>query len=87
MERPLQHDSHDCIEGVRRKLFRARDEIAGRVVDQRIDALEFLFGGRNRAFDRGEIANVTGHISGARFFHANFLAGARQRLFAAAEKK
>src|SRR5690348_13782157 len=87
MERPLKDDAGNGGKGIRRKLFGARDEIPGSVVDQRVDAAKFLLGGSDCFLDSGKIANVAAGIGGTRILLANLVAGFRQRLFAAAGEK
>jgi hypothetical protein len=60
----VEDDADHGIEGVGRKSFRAGDEVAGGVVNQRIDVAELQFGFGRGSFDGGVIADITSGVGG-----------------------
>src|SRR2546427_8869443 len=86
MKRPVEDDADHGVEGVRGKLLRARDKVAGGVVDERVYAAELLLRGGDGSFDRGGGAGITrsggafGTLSsdGLRGFAQRRLRGPRQ---------
>ena len=71
VERAGEDDTDYGVECVGRELFAAGDEIAGGVVDERIDGAKFFFGCGDYAFDGCEVANVGDAVGGLRAFGAN----------------
>src|SRR5258708_29947413 len=51
-KRAVQHNADDGVEGIGRQLFGAGHEIAGSVVDQRVDFAELFLGFRDRKSTR-----------------------------------
>src|SRR4029077_8479533 len=82
-----EDDSNYGVERVRRKFFASGDEIAGGVVDERIDRSEFFFGCGDYAFDGSVIANVGDGVTGLPALRANVIRGLLERLFATAGEK
>ena len=82
-----EDDADYGVEGVGREFFAAGDEIAGGVVDERVDGAEFFFGGGDHAFNGCEVANVGDAVGGLRAFGANVVGGLLQGFFAAAGEK
>ena len=74
MKRAIEHDSHDGIKRVWGEFLCARDEIAGSVVNERVDFAKLLLRLRHGGFDRGIVANVAGRESGGAAKPANLFA-------------
>jgi len=87
MKGTIQHDTHNGVEGVGRKLFGASDEIAGGIVHERIDFAELLLGLPRGGFNGSVIANVTSGLSSGATKLANFLACRAKRLLAPAHQE
>jgi len=60
----VENDADDGVECVGGKLFGARHEIAGGVVDESVDFADLRLGRFAGGFDRGVITNVTGCVGG-----------------------
>ena len=59
----MQHDADHGIKRIGGKFLCARDEIAGGVVDERVDFPELLIGAGRCRFNGGVVANVAGGVS------------------------
>ena len=58
MKRAVQHDTYDSVKRVGRELFGASNEIAGGVVDERMDFSELLLRFSRGSFDGAVVANI-----------------------------
>src|SRR5260370_28494904 len=83
MKRPVEDDADQGVEGVRRKLLRARDKVAGGIVDERVYAAELLLGGGDGCFDRGWVTDITRSEAAFAACSADGFRGFAQRLLTA----
>src|SRR5579864_1785826 len=83
MKRPIEDDADHGVEGVWGKLLRARDKVAGGVVDERVYAAELLLGGGDGRFDSGGVTNITRDKAAFAACSADGFRGFAQRLLAA----
>src|SRR6202012_1790650 len=85
VERAVEHDTDDGVEGVGAERFGGRHEVAGCVVDERVDAAELVESGFRGGFDCGGFADVGGGVTGRAAGATDFFADLFQRLFATAD--
>src|SRR2546422_1660426 len=83
MKCSVEDDADHGVEGVRRKLLRARDKVAGGVVDERVYAAKLLLGGGDGSFDSGGVADITRSEAAFAACSADGFRGFAQRLLAA----
>src|SRR6266849_8468339 len=87
MKSSVEHDSHYCIEGVGRELFRPGHEISRGIIDEGVDFTELHLGLCSRSLDGSIVADITCRESSSAASAVNFVAGYTKRLFSPADKK
>jgi len=85
VEAAVEDDADDGVESVGGKFFGAGHEIAGGVVDDRVDFADFFFGGLRGGFYGGVIAYVAGGVGGGAACLLDFIAYGFEGLGAASD--
>src|SRR6267378_1894563 len=87
MESSVEHDSHDCVEGIGRELFRSCHEISRGIINEGVDFTELLLCLGSRGLDGSIVADIACRESGRAASAVNLVAGCTKRLFPPAGKK
>src|SRR5208337_4186864 len=87
IESAVEDDGDNRLKGIRRQRARARREVSGGVVHQRIDVVPVLVGSGRGGFDGVVLPDVACGVSGRAAIVVNLFAGLFEGFFAASDEE